>query len=98
MNEDGGDNGGNNDLDLLTMDPNLLTFEQQMRRAELESMREMRQHQMQIENQNHNQNNEGKDKDTKEIVIEGVSQERLKQIVEMNPEDMTEEEILIYTQ
>jgi len=50
-NEDSGDQGnanggGGGEIDLLTMDPNLLTFEQQIRRAELESMREMRQQQM----------------------------------------------------
>jgi len=89
-------NNQQNDMDLLNMDPNLLTFEQQIRRAELESLREMRENQMrneQSQNNNNNQNN-----NQKKISIEGVSDERLNEIISKDPENMTDDEILIYTQ
>lgn len=89
--EEQGEGGNQNELDLLKMDPNLLTFEQQIRRAELESIREMRQQQMQQEQQQQRQ----QQPQTEEITIEGVSQERLNQIINKGPDEMTEEEILI---
>jgi len=45
MGNNGGNEGGNeaagDEFDLLKMDPNLLTFEQQIRRAELESLKDI---------------------------------------------------------
>jgi len=95
--EEGGEHQ-NNEIDLLKMDPNLLTFEQQIRRAELESMREMRQREFNEQNGNRSQQNQhihNAQPDLPEIELLGVSRERLAEIIKKNPEDMTEEEIMI---
>jgi len=100
-----GDNAAGDENDLLKMDPNSLTFEQQIRRAELESLREMRQHQMNQEgntnnnNNNNNQNNGNGSRDETQnqemVQIEGVSNQRLMEILNKDVNDMTEEEIII---
>jgi len=98
--EGGNDNNNNNDeFDLLKMDPNMLTFEQQIRRAELESLKDLRQQQMNQEgiNQNNQQptNTQNEDVNQVEVEIEGVSNERLQQIINKDVNDMEEDEILI---
>jgi len=106
MGSGGGEGGGEaagDENDLLKMDPNSLTFEQQIRRAELESLREMRQHQMNQEgNSNNNQNNGNGSRDETQnqemVQIEGVSNQKLMEILNKDVNDMTEEEIIIYTQ
>jgi len=90
--EEGGEQQ-NNELDLLKMDPNLLTFEQQIRRAELESMREMRQRE--FNEQNRPQQIQPQQPDVLDIELPGISRERLAEIIKKNPDEMTEEEIMI---
>lgn len=101
----GGSEGGNeaagDEFDLLKMDPNSLTFEQQIRRAELESLREMRQQQMNLEGGNNQQTNNASNDNTQNtemVQIDGVSNQRLMEILNKDVNDMTEEEIIIYTQ
>jgi len=91
--EDGGGQQGN-EMDLLKMDPNLLTFEQQIRRAELESMRELRQREFNEQSRPQPPQQEAQGTGV-EVELEGVSKERLAQIIQKNPDDMTEEEIVI---
>lgn len=91
--EDGGGHDQGPEVDILKMDPTLLTFEQQIRRAELESMRELRQKEM--NDQNRQEQNVHDNSADVEIEIEGVSKQRLNEIIVKNPDDMTEEEIVI---
>lgn len=99
---EGGNEAGGDEFDLLKMDPNLLTFEQQIRRAELESLKDMRQQQMIQEGHPVNQNNVASSVDTSQnqvmVQIDGVSAPRLQEIINKDVNDMTEEEIIIYTQ
>jgi len=104
MGNNGGNEGGNeaagDEFDLLKMDPNLLTFEQQIRRAELESLKDMRTQQMIQEGIQPN-NNVATPEDSQNqntIQIDGVSNQRLTDIINKDVNDMTEEEIIIYTQ
>jgi len=92
--EVGKGNNQPNDMDLLNMDPNLLTFEQQIRRAELESLREMRDYQI-MNDGNNNNNKDQNQNNSNKITIEGVSEQRLLEIISKDPENMTDEEILI---
>jgi len=93
---EGGNEPGGDEFDLLKMDPNLLTFEQQIRRAELESLKDMRQQQMIQEGHPVNQNASSVDTSQNQVVtIDGVSAQRLQEIINKDVNDMTEEEIII---
>jgi len=93
---EGGNEAGGDEFDLLKMDPNLLTFEQQIRRAELESLKDMRQQQMIQEGHPVNQNASSVDTSQNQVVtIDGVSAQRLQEIINKDVNDMTEEEIII---